>query len=46
MLVTRVGRACFLHSAEQLDLVSGGFGVSAGGLDNLQGGVLVGSGER
>ena len=36
MLVTWVRRACVLHSAEQFDLVSGGFGISTGGLYYLE----------
>lgn len=36
----------FLHSTEQFDFVPGGFGISTGRLDNLEGRVLVGSGER
>ena len=36
VLVARVRRVCVLHSTEQFDLVSGGFGVSAGGLYYLE----------
>lgn len=46
VLVTRVRRAGFLHSTEQFDLISGGFGISAGRLNDLQGRVLIGPGER
>ena len=35
MLVAWVRRVGLLHSTEQLDLVPGGFGVSAGRLDDL-----------
>ena len=45
MLVAWVRLVCFLHSTEQFDLVPGGFGVSARRLDDLQGRMLVGSGE-
>ena len=37
VLVTRVGRVGLLHSAEQLDLVSGGLCVSAGRFYHLEG---------
>lgn len=46
VLVTRVGRISILHSTEQLDLVSGGFGISASRFDHLEGRMTVGSGER
>lgn len=35
MLVTWMRRVGFLHGAKQFDLVPGGFGVSAGRLDDL-----------
>jgi len=45
MLMAWVRPVGFLHSTEQLDLVPGGFGISARRLDDFQGRMLVGPGE-